>query len=235
MKKFIFCDLHIGHKDAKCDVIAEAIKYVRSEAEQGDEIWGLGDWFHITEEGVEKCRGHAVTEEFLRLADEIPTKLIPGNHDYPLESNYSQLFKPIEIVKPFEENGICYRHGHEFDPAWKLFPTWFHKLWGRLTRKRTPGVLKGEAPTDIYLMACHLVHSRAILDLLDAIKNGKDLRGIVLGHTHLPLQQECPELPFLLNGGDMRDSLTFIVQDDYGFHLMHWNEGQWQEMSNLKM
>lgn len=235
MKKFIFCDLHIGHKDAKCDVITEAIKYVRGKAQEGDEIWGLGDWFHMREEGVGKCRGHAVTQEILKLADDIPIKLIPGNHDDELESNYSEFFKPIQIVTPFEKNGIWYCHGHEFDPACQLLPKWWQRLWGRLTRKRTPGVLKGKAPTQTYLMAVHLVHSRAILNLLDEIKKGKNYRGIVLGHTHLPLQQECPELPFLLNGGDMRDSSTFIVQQDDGFHLMQWNGKQWQETSSLKV
>lgn len=231
MKRFIFCDLHIGHEDANCDVIAKAIEYVRGKAEEGDEIIGLGDWFHF-DEGVDKCRGEAITEELLRLADEIPTKLIPGNHDADLEKKHSELFKPIEIVPPFSENGIWYRHGHEFDFLCKYIPKWLHKVFG-IFGKKTPGVLKGEPATFTYLMCCHAIHSKATRELIKEIENGKDYRGILLGHTHLPLQQEAPELPFLINGGDMRDSLTFLVQDDHGFHLMHWKDTYWQEVSRL--
>ena len=235
MKKFIFSDLHIGHKDTKYSVIREAINHVRSTAEEGDEIWGLGDWFHMAEEGVDTCRSHVITEELITLAGEIPIKLVTGNHDYELEC-HSELFIPIQIVKPFEEdgfyhfeeNGIWYGHGQQFDPACKYVHRRLRKWMARLTGKKTPGVLKGEKPTWNYLQAVNIVHSQAILELQD-----KDYKGIVLGHTHFPLLR--PEIPFLINGGDMMDSLTFTVQDDHGFHLMQWNGSRWQEISHLKI
>jgi hypothetical protein len=61
----------------------------------------------------------------------------------------------------------------------------------------------------------------------------KKYRGIVLGHTHLPLRQESPDLPFLPNDSDMRHSSTFTIEDDTGFHLMHWEAGQnrWRKIS----
>lgn len=253
MKKFIFCDWHIGHKDhkeANYNVMTEAINYVRGNHEEGDEIWGLGDWFHMVdgEVGVEKCRDHAVTKALIRLAGEIPIKLVWGNHDYELGS-HSGLFSPIEIVQPLQENeipflkgnpflednGIWYGHGQQFCPICKMFSKRVRKCWAKLIGKKTPGYLKGEAPTKTYLTAVHWVHSTAILDVIEAREKGKHYRGIVLGHTHLPLQYQCPELPFLINGGDMMDSLTFLVQDDNVFHLMKWNktEKKWQEMSNL--
>lgn len=46
MKKFILSDLHIGHKDAQYNAMDQAITYIRKEAKAGDEILGLGDWFH---------------------------------------------------------------------------------------------------------------------------------------------------------------------------------------------
>ncbi|MFC2008214.1 metallophosphoesterase [Chloroflexota bacterium] len=234
MKKFIFCDLHIGHEDANCDVLGKALEYVRDEAKEGDEIVGLGDWFHF-DVGVQKCRDGSVTEELLRLASEIKTKLVPGNHDSDLQAKYAELFEPIEIVAPFSENGIWYRHGHEFDFLCKYIPKSLHKLFGIIFGKKTPGVLKGEAPTFTYLMSCHTIHSKAVRNLMKEVEKGRDYRGILLGHTHLPLVQQAPELPFLINGGDMRDSLTFLVQDEDAFHLMQWKDERWQEISTLAL
>ena len=55
MRKFILSDLHIGHKDAQYNAMDEAINYIKREAKPGDEIWGLGDWFHMYENGFENC------------------------------------------------------------------------------------------------------------------------------------------------------------------------------------
>jgi len=103
--------------------------------------------------------------------------------------------------------------------------------------QRTPGLLRGDSITEPYLTAVNLVHSRALLELQEkGKKEGQQYKGIVLGHTHLPLQEECPELPFLLNSGDMRDSSTFVVNDDTGLHLMQWDsqQNQWRVTSSLK-
>lgn len=49
MKKFILSHLHIGYKDALYDVMDQALIYIRRESKACDEIWGLGDWFHMYE------------------------------------------------------------------------------------------------------------------------------------------------------------------------------------------
>jgi UDP-2,3-diacylglucosamine pyrophosphatase LpxH len=69
-----------------------------------------------------------------------------------------------------------------------------------------------------------------------AKEDGQDCKGIVLGHLHLPLIQEAPELPYLLNDGDMRHSATFVLQDDDGFHLIRWDYSynQWLVISSLQ-
>jgi UDP-2,3-diacylglucosamine pyrophosphatase LpxH len=55
-----------------------------------------------------------------------------------------------------------------------------------------------------YLMAVYLVYSRASLNLQKRARTeGKDYKGIVMGHTHLPFQHQSPELPLLLDDGDM--------------------------------
>ena len=79
------------------------------------------------------------------------------------------------------------------------------------------------------LYIVYLVHSRALLNLQEKVKKEhRECKGIVLGHTHLPLHQRSPELLFLLNDGDMRHSSTFTVEDDVEFRHMTWNQDQQQ-------
>jgi len=71
LKKFILSDLHIGHKEAQYNAMDQAIDYIRNEAKPGDEIWGLGDWWHMYEIGFEHCLQHPMTQRFRDLAGEI--------------------------------------------------------------------------------------------------------------------------------------------------------------------
>jgi predicted phosphodiesterase len=93
-----------------------------------------------------------------------------------------------------------------------------------------------QAITQSYLASVDLVHSRTLLALREkAATEHRDYKGVVLGHTHLPLNQVCPEMPFLLNSGDMRDSSTFLIKDDSVFSLMRWDTSlnQWQSVLSL--
>jgi|WetSurMetagenome_2_1015567.scaffolds.fasta_scaffold235728_1 UDP-2,3-diacylglucosamine pyrophosphatase LpxH len=241
MKKFILSDLHIGHKDAQYNVMDQAISYIRQEAKPGDEIWGLGDWFHMYENGFEHCLQHPMTQKFRDLAGQIPTKLVPGNHDHILEKyrdnpgldnpGLDNPINPIKLIKPFLEGGIWYCHGHEYDPSVQYIPARLMWLWNHLPQKKiTPGNLKMvNFITERYIMLVYLVHSRALLNLQDKVKKEhQECKGIVLGHTHLPLYQWSPELLFLLNDGDMRHSATFTLEDDAEFHHLTWNPDQRQ-------
>jgi UDP-2,3-diacylglucosamine pyrophosphatase LpxH len=149
---------------------------------------------------------------------------LPGNHDHILEKyrdnpGLDNPISPIKLIKPFMEGGIWYCHGHEYDPSVQYIPHQLMWLWNHLPQKKiTPGNLKINFITERYIMLVYLVHSRALLNL----------QGIVLGHTHLPLQQRSPELLFLLNDGDMRHSSTFTVEDDVEFRHMTWDSGQRQ-------
>jgi len=51
----------------------------------------------------------------------------------------------------------------------------------------------------------------------------KECKGIVFGHTHLPLYQRLADLLFVLNDGDMRHSATFTVEDEKEFRHMTWD------------
>ena len=239
MKKFILSDLHIGHKYAQYDVMDQAMAYIRKEAKPGDEIWGLGDWFHMYENGFKHCLQHPTTQKFRDLAGEIPTKLLPGNHDHILEKYRdnparSNPISPIKLIEPFMANGIWYCHGHEYDPSVQYIPRQLMWLYNHLPgRNVTPGNLKTGSITERFIMLVYLVHSRALLELAEKVKREhQECKGIVLGHTHLPLFQLSPELLFLLNDGDMRHSSTFTVEDDVDFHHMTWNadKHQWKEI-----
>jgi UDP-2,3-diacylglucosamine pyrophosphatase LpxH len=233
LKKFILSDLHIGHKDAQYDVMDQAIAYIRREAKAGDEIWGLGDWFHIYENGFEHCLQHPMTKKFRDLAGQIPTRLLPGNHDHELEKyldnpNLVNPISPIKLIKPFMADGIWYCHGHEYDPSVQYIPHRLMWLWNHLPQKKlTPSNLKMNFITERYIMLVYLVQSRALIHLQQKVKKEhKECKGIVFGHTHLPLFQRSPDLLFLLNDGDMRHSATFTVEDEMEFRHLTWNSEQ---------
>ena len=237
MKKFILSDLHIGHKDAQYNVMDEAINYIKKEALPGDEIWGLGDWFHMYENGLDHCLQHPMTQKFRALAAEIPTILLPGNHDHILEKYrdnpaLTNPVSPIKLMKPFMEDDIWYCHGHEYDPSVQYIPHQLMWLWNHLPQKKiTPGNLKLNFITERYIMLVYLIQSRAIINLQNKVKKEhQECKGIVFGHTHLPLYQRSPDLLFLLNDGDMRHSSTFTIEDDTEFRHMTWNadKKQWR-------
>ena len=187
MKKFILSDLHIGHKDAQYDAMDQAITYIRREAKAGDEIWGLGDWFHMDGNGFEYCLQHPMTQKFRDLAKQIPTKLLPGNHDHALEKyrdnpGLGNPLSPIKLIEPFMDRGIWYCHGHEYDPSVQYIPAWIAWLWSRLPRKKTtPGNLRIGFISETYIMLVYLVHSRALLNLQAKVRQEHlECKGIVL-------------------------------------------------------
>ncbi|HXZ94826.1 MAG TPA: metallophosphoesterase [Dehalococcoidia bacterium] len=239
MKKFILSDLHIGFENSLYPEMEKTIDYISQKAEAGDKILGLGDWFHIKEEGFDKCIKHEMTQKYRDLANKFPTKLVLGNHDkelkdYQLGRKSPNPISPIEIIDPFWENGFFYCHGHEFDYIGRFMS--FPAFWDRFVRRKTPGQLMSEKLTWGFLAAVNNVHSNALLSLPNKAKtDGKDCKGIVLGHTHFPVIQESPELPCLINDGDMRHSATFVIQDSNSFQLMRWdnNSKNWQIIASL--
>jgi UDP-2,3-diacylglucosamine pyrophosphatase LpxH len=239
MKKFLLSDMHIGHKDAQYKIMDQAIAYIRKEAQPGDEIWGLGDWFHMYENGFEFCLENPMTQKFRDLAVEIPTKLIPGNHDHELEHyrddpSRGNPISPIKLVEPFMAEDFWYCHGHEYDPSVRYIPRrlmwWYNHL---PQRKVTPGNLRSSFLSERFIMLVYLVHSGAILTLQKKVlEEHEECKGIVLGHTHLPMVQQSPELLFLVNDGDMRHSGTFTIEEDKRFRQMTWDftKNKWSEI-----
>ncbi len=244
MKKFILSDLHIGHKDAKYEVMDQMIAYIKQEAKIGDEILGLGDWFHMYENGFDYCLKNSMTKKFRDLAWQIPTKLMLGNHDHILEKyrdnrRLGNPISPIRLISPFLENDIWYCHGHEYDPSVEYIPGPIRWLFNHvpIPHKITPGNFRTDKITEEYMMLVSLVHSRALLKIREKMaKEGQKCDGVVLGHTHLPISQKSPELLFLINAGDMRQSSTFTIQDNAEFRHLTWDfdHNDWRIMQILK-
>ena len=239
MKKFLLSDMHIGHKNAQYKIMDQVIAYIRKEGKPGDEIWGLGDWFHMYENGFEFCLQNPMTQKFRDLAAEFPTKLIPGNHDHILEKyredpSLGDPLSPIKLVEPFMSSGIWYCHGHDYDPSVRYIPQRLMWLYNHLPQKKvTPGNLRSSFLSERFVMLVYLVHSRAMLTLQKKIKEEhQECKGIVLGHTHLPMYQQSPELIFLVNDGDMRHSGTFTIEEDKLFRQMTWDNAKrdWREI-----
>jgi UDP-2,3-diacylglucosamine pyrophosphatase LpxH len=238
VKRFILSDLHIGHPDAQYDVMEKVIEYISANCGAGDEIWGLGDWFHADDGiGFENCLARPETKKFGELAVKVPTSLIPGNHDDNLEKYQGGRKLPdpvgsIVVIKPFMDNGLWYCHGHEFDPSLLPLSLWGHliSLLG-LKKRTTPGAIKTQTITKQYLTLVQAVHIRALLDSCDR----QGCRGVVFGHTHLPVYQESPHpgVPLLVNDGDMRGSSTFLIIVNNDFQFMTWDPGRqgWQTIS----
>jgi predicted phosphodiesterase len=125
---------------------------------------------------------------------------------------------------------IWYCHGHEYDPSVQYIPHSLMWLWNHLPQKKlTPSNLKMSFITERYMMLVYLVQSRALINLQQKVKKEhQECKGIVFGHTHLPLYQRSPDLIFVLNDGDMRHSATFTIEDENEFRLMTWNGNQHQ-------
>ena len=128
--------------------------------------------------------------------------------------------------------GMWHCHGHEYDPSVQYIPYRLMWIFKYLPLKKvTSGNLRSSFISERFLMLANLVHARAILNLEEKIRNENlECKGVVLGHTHLPLHQVSPELLFLLNDGDMRHSSTFTIEDEQEFRQMTWDNGrsEWQ-------
>jgi UDP-2,3-diacylglucosamine pyrophosphatase LpxH len=189
------------------------------------------------ERGFQHCLDNPMTQNLRNLSAEIPIKLIPGNHDFELgkyrdNPGMGNPISPIKLIEPFASNGLWYCHGHEYDPAVRYLPRPIIWTWNHLKRRVTPGNLRSEQITERYLMMVFLIHARAMLKLQKMNKEeNKELKGIVLGHTHFPVFQFSPDTKFLFNDGDMRHSATFTVEDDIGFTHLTWDEAanNWHE------
>ncbi len=239
MQRFILSDLHMGYANSQYAVMAQAVALIRKIARPGDEVLGLGDWWHMNELGMEKCLAHPMTRTFLDLAGEMPVRLIPGNHDHVLKKyrdnpDMGNPISPINLIKPFWENGVWYCHGDEYDPVAKDLG-WITTLLGKLRRRRTPSYLKQTKLSESYLMAVSLVYNGATLDAQRRTLDGEcDCRGVILGHTHLPCLVQSPELPWLLDDGDMRHNATFVLASEGSLQLMQWQDGGFVPVQTLK-
>ncbi len=224
MKRYIASDFHNGNEVSDYDRVMSFLELVDDDA---DEFLIIGDfeellWSNMTILTTVKPYRY-VTEKVKAIAQKKPTKVVLGNHDWPLDL-FTSAIDPIKVVSPFAEDGVYYCHGFEFDwlslitgtfvdPIyWKnalpfiapwAFPMWIMtRLWAK--------------SEDTYHWGISLIHER-VRDY--AVKHG--YHTVILGHTHFPVAEVRGGVQ-IYNDGDMLDSYSYLVQENGRIELKYF-------------
>jgi len=216
MKRYIASDFHNGNEVSDYDRVMGFLDLVDSDA---DEFLITGDWEELLWSNMNILTTvkpyRYITEKVKAIAQKKPTRVILGNHDWPL-GLFASTLEPIKVCPSFAEDGIYYCHGHEFDwlshitgtvvdPIyWKnalpfiapwAFPMWLMtRIWAK--------------SKDTYNFGVLLVHEGA---RGYAVKHG--YHTVVLGHTHIPTAEVRGGIK-IVNVGDQLDSYSYAVQEN---------------------
>lgn len=119
MKIYCASDMHIGYERSNHSKINEFLNIVKENA---DELILCGDTFDLWRYPYHKILNSVkpdfedVMSHLKQTAAEVPTTIIPGNHDYNLMKLWKKHGKyNVSIVDPFEKEGIYFCHGWKFD------------------------------------------------------------------------------------------------------------------------
>lgn len=224
MKRYIASDLHNGNVVADYDKVMGFLDLVEDDA---DEFLILGDfeelvWSNMTILTTVKPYKY-ITDKIKTIAQKKPTRVVLGNHDWSLDF-FASAIEPIKAVSPFNEDGIYYCHGHEFDwlgfitgnfldPIyWKLkFPFFVPtQLFVWIATKQWASA------EDTYHLGISIVHEQA---RSYAEKHG--YHTMVLGHTHFPIAEVRGSIQ-IINVGDQLDSYSYAIQEDGRIELKYF-------------
>ena len=214
---FFASDFHIGYPQANYEAIHKFLDLAEKEA---SELFLLGDTFELIWNDwkglTENIEAFAVITHLERLSRKIDLTIITGNHDpvnkWPL---------PLWRFPPQKDtvwNGYYLTHGHQFDPSIKALDGalgWLYRFLPYVKDKlfSTPFERKGES--ERYNLHISSIHSSVF-----QWAAGRELKGIIFGHTHFPLYEYCPSLDLeIVNTGDMVDSLSYAVSEGDGLEL----------------
>ena len=215
-KRYIASDFHNGNEVADYDRVMSFLDLVDDDA---DEFLIIGDleellWSNMNIlTTVEPYR--SVNEKIREIARRKLTRYVIGNHDWNAGA-FESLMEPVKIVSSFEEDGIYYGHGHEFDlmsfvVGTPVDPIWWHNALPfalptyLLMWLATKVWAKAE---DAYYLGVNMIHERA---RSFATKHG--YHSVVVGHTHFPVVELRGGIN-IYNSGDMLDSYTYLVQEN---------------------
>jgi len=213
MKQICASDLHLGYEHTNYDKVCKLLDIAESKS---DGLILCGDTFDLWRYPVKNIPKTTMVpfkeclEKTKEVAEEIPVKIIPGNHDYNLQKVWKDLRKDynVEITNSFYRGDIYFTHGWEFDVqqrfgsfAYEWLVTSFPYIYQKWFKKPSQmGLPKADIP---YSMS-EKVHSEAEKF---AIKN--NLKYVILGHTHIP-----SIFSHVVDCGDFVDSCSYIVLED---------------------
>ena len=216
MRTFCASDLHLGYEHTNYDKVC---KFLDLAISKSDELILCGDIFDLWRYPVAKIDETTMVgfkealNSLKETSNEIPVKIIPGNHDYNLQKVWNKKSRKdynIEIISNIRDNqrNIYFTHGWEFDIQQRLgsfaygwlvtsFPYIYQKWFKKPSQM---GLTKNDSP---YGMS-ERVHNEAEKY---AIKH--DFKYVVIGHTHIPTI-----LNRVIDCGDFIDSCSYIVMEN---------------------
>ena len=209
MKQFCASDLHLGYEHTNYNKVCKFLDIAKSES---DELILCGDTFDLWRYPVKNISKTTMVgfKESLNLlketANEIPTKIIPGNHDYNLQKVWKSLRKEynVEITDSFYQGNIYYTHGWQFDVeqrfgsfAYGWLVTQFPYIYQRFFKKPSEIIQKNDIPSKLNIQ----IHQEAEEFV---IKNDFDY--VIMGHTHIPTISEK-----VVDCGDFVDSCSYVT------------------------
>jgi len=196
-------DLHIGlEPDGRLDVLPGWLA-----AHPPGKIIVHGDTLHLAESTLAQVMDTRDWRTLESLARQIPTEIIPGNHDYQLEKKTGEALGGCRIIAPYVDKWDCWHsHWHEFDPITNI-SQWWYRAFAHYFIKTPYQLLQPKTGNPVYLSACQVIHTN--------ILNRRRHKIYIGGHTHLPLDMIIPDLGIeLWNCGDLVDSFSAITRED---------------------
>ena len=211
MKIFCASDLHIGYEHSKHDKILSFFDIVEQHA---DELILCGDIFDLWRYPYHKMLNTVkpqfkeVMSHLKQTAAEVPTTIIPGNHDY----NLMKLWKNhgeynVIIADPFTKENIYFCHCWNFDIIqrfgsfsyrWLVFK--FPSIYQRFFKKPSQ-LLSPKDEINPLIIAINKEANQYALN--------HNLNYVVMGHTHIPVIQD-----HLIDCGDFVDSASYVILND---------------------
>jgi len=221
LKRYIASDFHNGNEVADYDRVMAFLDLVDDDA---DEFLILGDWEELLWSNMNiltTVKPYSyVTEKVKAIARKKTTRVIVGNHDWPLDF-FASTIAPIKAIAPFNENGVYFCHGHDFD--WLSFitgtlvdPIYWKRKFSIISLPLWLATKAWEVAEDNYHWGILLIHER-VRDY--AAKNG--YHTVILGHTHFPVVEVRGGIQ-IYNVGDMLDSYSHLVQEDGRIELKYF-------------
>jgi len=211
MKIYCASDMHIGYEYSNHLKIKEFFNTVKENA---DGLILCGDTFDLWRYPYHKIL-NTVKPDFVdvmshlkQTAAEVPTTIIPGNHDYNLMKlwkNYGEY--NVSITDSFKKKGIYFCHGWKFDImqrflsfAYRWLVYKFPSIYQRFFKKPSQLLSLHDEPNPL----CIAIHNEAEQYALN-----HNLNHVVMGHTHNPVIQD-----HIIDCGDFVHNTSYVILDN---------------------